>query len=168
MSGFRGSGHRQYRVSSAERVGHGFFGQRVGHPLTVHHQTVFVGAGRQVRVFQLMAFARRMHGFGGGLPLVESSRDAHRCGRGMSEFKANGHELNACARDVVVIAIVFHSSSIIRKERCLCYGVLPDSLQTSQRSQNGRLHRRIVKIPQVPALGEHCQLIHGNRGAQPS
>jgi len=33
------------RVSPAKRVGHGFFGQRIGHPLAVHDEAVFVGAG---------------------------------------------------------------------------------------------------------------------------
>ena len=52
-----------------------------------------------------------MHGFGRGLPLVESARDANRAGRGMGEFKANGHKLRAGAPDVIMVMIVFHSGT---------------------------------------------------------
>jgi hypothetical protein len=50
-----------------------------------------------------------MQGFGFGLPLVESARNANGGGCGMSEFKANGHERGAGAADVVMVMVVFHN-----------------------------------------------------------
>src|ERR1019366_5849379 len=109
MRCFRRAGHVQNRVSSAKRVGHGFSGQRVGHPLAVHYEAVFVGAGRQSRFLQPVTAPSGMQSLGFGLPLVESSRDANGGGRRMSEFKANGHEFGAGVADVVMVMIVFHS-----------------------------------------------------------
>jgi hypothetical protein len=40
------AGHLEYRVSPAERVGHGFLSQRICDPLTVHYQALLVGAGQ--------------------------------------------------------------------------------------------------------------------------
>jgi hypothetical protein len=54
-----------------------------------------------------MTVARRMHGFGGGVPVVESSRDANGGGRRMSEFKAYWLQLKSGAAGVVMV--VFHS-----------------------------------------------------------
>ena len=105
MGGFRRTGHLQNRVSSAERVGHGFSGQRVGHPLAVHNEAVFVDAGRQGRFLPPMTDTGGMQSLGFGLPVVERSRDANGGGCWMSEFKADRHE---CAPAVVVVMIVFH------------------------------------------------------------
>jgi hypothetical protein len=46
-----------------------------------------------------------MQGFGFRLPLIEGSRDANGGGRGMGEFKANGHQFRT---GIVVMMIVFH------------------------------------------------------------
>ena len=108
MRWFRRVGHLQNRVPSAKRVGHGFSGQRVGHPLAVHYEAVFVGAGRQSRFLPPATAAGGMQSLGFGLLLVESSRDTNGCGRGMSEFKANGHQLKAGALGVVMVMVVFH------------------------------------------------------------
>ena len=108
MGCFRRVGHLQNRVSSAKRVGHGFFGQRVGHPLPVHYQAVFVGAGRQSRFLQPATAPCGMQRLGFGLPLIESSRDANSGGRRMDEFKANGHEFRTRVADVVMVMIMFH------------------------------------------------------------
>src|ERR1022692_5064512 len=109
MGCFRRAGHLQNRVSPAKRVGHGFSGQRVGHPLAVHYEAVFIGAGRQSRFLQPTTAPCEMQSLGFGLRLVESSRDANGSGRRMSKFKANGHELGAGVAGVVMVMIVFHS-----------------------------------------------------------
>src|ERR1035438_10103238 len=109
MGCFGRTGHPQNRVSSAKRVGHGFFGQRVGHPLAVHYQAVFVGAGQQSRFRQPATAPGGMQSFGFGLPLVESSREANGGGGWMSEFKANGHEFGTRFTSVVMVMIMFHS-----------------------------------------------------------
>src|ERR1035437_6319679 len=109
MGCLRRAGHVQNRVSSAKRVGHGFFGQRVGHPLAVHYEAVFVSAGRQLRFLVPATASCGMQSLGFGLPLVESSGDANGGGRRMRKFKANGHEFGAGAVDVVMVFVVFHS-----------------------------------------------------------
>ena len=104
----RRAGHRQNRVSPAEWVGHRFSGQRIGHPSAVHNEAVFVGAGRQGCFLPPLADAGGMERLGFGPPLIEGSRDANGGGRGISEFKADGLQLQSGAGDVVVIVIVFH------------------------------------------------------------
>ena len=49
-----------------------------------------------------------MQSLGFGLPTVESARDANGRGHRIGEFKANGHQLGAGAREVVVVMIMFH------------------------------------------------------------
>src|ERR1039457_4186312 len=107
MGCLRRAGHLQNRVSSAKRVGHGFFRQRVGHPLPVHYQAVFVGAGRQSRFLQPATAPCGMQSLGFGLPVVESSRDANRGGRRMREFKANGHEFGLGVAGIVMVMMCF-------------------------------------------------------------
>ena len=109
MGCFRRVGHLQNRVSSAKRVGHGFFGQRVGHPLAVHYEAVFVGAGRKSRFLHPATAPGGMQSLGFGLPVVESSGDANGGGRRMREFKANGHEFGLGVAGIVMVMIVFHS-----------------------------------------------------------
>src|SRR5208282_2041726 len=109
MGSLRRAGHLQYRVSTAKRVGHGFPGQRIGHPLAVHDKAVFVGAGRQGCFLPPVTDAGGMQSFGFGLPLVEGSRDTNGGGARMSEFKANGLQMRSGAADIVVIVMVFHT-----------------------------------------------------------
>jgi hypothetical protein len=106
MGCFGRTGYVQDGISPAKRIGHGFFGKRVGHPLAINYQTVFVSAWGQRGFLNPMTASRRMHGFDGGLPVVETSRDEHRFGCRMSEFKANRNKLRI--GEVVVIMIVFH------------------------------------------------------------
>ena len=101
-------GYFQNRVPSPKRVGYGFSGQRVSHPLPVHDETVFVGARGQSGFLEPMTAAREMHGFGGGLPLVEGASDANGGSRRMSELKANGNEFGAEVGEIIVVMIVFH------------------------------------------------------------
>src|ERR1035437_310318 len=109
MGCFRRAGQLQNRVHSAKRVGHGFSGQRVGHPLAVHHQTVFVSAGRQSCLLQPMTVPHGMHGLGSWLPVVESPGDINGAGRRVSEFKVDRFQLGTVAFYIVMVMIVFHS-----------------------------------------------------------
>src|ERR1019366_6219927 len=101
--------HLQNRVSSAERVGHTILRQRIGHPLAVHYEAVFVGAGRQSRLLQPMTVSRGMHVLGFGLPVVESPGDTNGAGRRMSEFEVDRFQLETVAFYVVMVFVVFHS-----------------------------------------------------------
>ena len=109
MGCFRCVGYLQNRVSPAKGVGHGFSGQRVGHPVVVHDEAVFVRARHHSRFLQPATAPCGMQSLGFGLPLVERSRDANGGGHRISEFKANGHELGAGVAGVVMVMIVFHS-----------------------------------------------------------
>ena len=106
MSRFRRTRHRQNRVSSAKRIGHGFFGVRIGNPFAIHHQAIFVSAGRESRFLPPVADAGGMQGLGFRLPMIECSCDANGLGRRIRKFKTNRHELRAWS--VVVVMIVFH------------------------------------------------------------
>src|ERR1035437_7664222 len=110
MCCFRRAGHVQNRIPSAKRVGHGFSGQRVGHPLAVHYEAVFIRARHQSRFLEPATAPCRMQSLSFGLPVVESPRDTNGGGGWMSEFKTNGHELMTGAGGVVMVMIVFHSS----------------------------------------------------------
>src|ERR1035438_250139 len=105
MGCFRRAGYPENRVSSAKRIEHGFSGQRVGHPLAVHYEAVFVSAGRQSRFLHPATAPGGMQSLGFGLPLVESSGDANGGGRRMSEFKANGHEFGLGIAGIVMVMI---------------------------------------------------------------
>jgi len=110
--------HFQDGVSPAKWVGHRFLGQWIGHPLTVHDQTIFVVTGCQCGFLQPVTVSEWMHGFGFGVPVVEGARDANRGGGRMCELKANGHKLRIrraavlMAASVIVILIVFHIGPI--------------------------------------------------------
>src|ERR1035437_3886375 len=110
MGCFRGTGHLQNRVSAAKGVRDGFSSQRIGHPLPIHYEAIFVRAGQQSRFLQPVTASCGVQSLGLGLPVVECSRDANGGGRRMSEFKANGHEFGTGVVSVVVVMIVFHSS----------------------------------------------------------
>ena len=143
MGRFRRACYFQNRVSPAKRIGHGFRGVRVGHPLAVHYQAVFIGAGRQSRFLPPMTDAGGMQSLGFGLPMVEGSREANGFGCWMRELKANRHELGAGAMSVVMVMVVFHGwliigmfdirflknvqfrFAIMRPKILLGYGVLP-------------------------------------------
>src|ERR1017187_599115 len=113
MGCFGRTGHLQNRVSSAERVGHIILRQRIGHPLAVDYETVFVRAGRQNRFLPPATPSCGMQSLGFGLPMVERSSDANSGGGRMSEFKTNGHELKARARGVVMVMVVFHGCELV-------------------------------------------------------
>src|SRR5688572_14142409 len=100
--------HRQNRIPPTERVGHGFPGQRVGHPDAVNHQTVFVGARCQRCFFPPVPNPGGMEGFGFWPPLIECSCDTNGGGCRMREFEPNGHLLWTGVGDVVVILVMFH------------------------------------------------------------
>src|ERR1700722_5314817 len=104
----RRTGYFQNGVPSPKRVGYGFFGQRVSHPLPVHDEAVFVSAGSQRGFLEPMTVSQEMHGFGGGLPVVESASDANGGSRRMSKLKANGNECGAGVGEIIVVMIVFH------------------------------------------------------------
>src|ERR1035437_8412861 len=89
-------------------VGHGFFGQRIGSPLAVHYEAVWLGAGCQSRFLPPVTDAGGMERRGFGLPMAESPRNTNGVGRRMSEFQANRHDLRAGAFYVVMIFVVFH------------------------------------------------------------
>src|SRR6185312_356905 len=105
---FRRSGHIQNRVSSAKRVGNGFLGQRIGYPVAVHHQAIFVVPGRQGGVLQPATAPRGMHGLGFGMPVVESSRDTNAGGSRVGEFEVDRLQLRLGVSAVVVVFVVFH------------------------------------------------------------
>ena len=112
MRGFGGPGHVQDRVSSPERIGHGFLRAGIRHPLAVHHQAVFVVAGRQKRFLQPMAASDglHLHGFGGRVPVVKCTRNTNGGGRRMVEGKVDWHQLEISVRGVIVVKVVFHNS----------------------------------------------------------
>ncbi|MEJ0090042.1 MAG: hypothetical protein WDM80_09905 [Limisphaerales bacterium] len=109
MSGRRRAGHPENRVPTAIRVGHGFHRQRIGHPMAIDDQAVFICAGRQFSFFPPVAGARGMQRLGFGLPMVECPGEANALRRRMREFKANRYHLHI--RSVVVVVIVFHGGA---------------------------------------------------------
>jgi len=56
-----------------------------------------------------------MHWFGGGIPVIESSRDANGDGRGMGKCKLYRDEQGLSTLGVIVIFIVFHNWSRPRR-----------------------------------------------------
>ena len=89
-----GAGYLQNRVHPTVRVEHGFLGQRIGHPLAIHHQAVLVGARRQLGLLQPAPATLGMHGLGVRAPVVERARDTNGAGRRMSELEVNRHQLS--------------------------------------------------------------------------
>ena len=55
-----------------------------------------------------------VHGFGGGMPVVERTRNANRGGGQMSELKVNRHQFRDRARRIVMVMVVFHVQRFIR------------------------------------------------------
>ena len=84
-----GRGDVQHRVGLPERVGHAFARFGVGHPLAVHHQAVFVGAGGQGRLLPPVTATEGMQGFAFRLPVIERSRNTNGGSRRVRELKAN-------------------------------------------------------------------------------
>src|SRR5262249_17321593 len=65
-------------------------GRRVGHPRTVHYQTVFVKAGRQSQVLEPSAIRDTDHMGRFWTPVVEGAGDGNRGGRRVFELNPNG------------------------------------------------------------------------------
>lgn len=174
MGDLRRTVNFQDRVHPTERVGHGLAGQRVRHPLTVHHEAVFVGPGGQSRALHPVTRFYAVHGFGLWLPVVKRSGDANGAGGRMSEFKADRFRLlRSGAACQVLLFVMFHRSECpeplvfrARKnglaerdhnEQCACRAIWGITLPPGYRLQLGAdtIHF-YARIAVVPFLSPAC------------
>jgi hypothetical protein len=88
----------QNRVPAAEGITHGFIGVRVRNPLAVHHEAVFVGAGRQRGLVPPIASAGGVQRFGLRLPVAKRSSEADALAVGWANSKRTGVSLRPAFR----------------------------------------------------------------------